>query len=154
MQERIFNKPKSAKYQQAVDIIRQLLKAEGLDHVTRAYAEATWNERNNEFARQYGVESLRERHVCFHRLKGEKRCLCDTKGDISSPVSDHLSEVRKDGNTIAIVAQPYEISSKEIEELQVFCKQHGFTYRICAGDSWHFPGRTLLVEFKRVGGSE
>jgi hypothetical protein len=154
MEERRFINQPSAKYQQAVDIIRQLLKAEDLDHVTRVYAEATWKELKNEFAQQSGGESLHEGHVCFHRLKGAKECLCDIEGELTSPVSDHLTEVMKDGKTLAIVAQPYAISLKESEELQVFCKKHGFSYRTSASESWHFPGKTLLVEIRPVAEKE
>jgi hypothetical protein len=156
--EQIFNNQQSAKYQQAVAILRELLQAEGEDIANRAFAEAVYADRRKTYLKSGGVKMLRGTHPCFYRLKKERcpdayshteypKCI------LRSPIDDHIYEFTKNGKTVSLVAQPYEITDEEIDKAVQFCKANDFRMKITASDSWHFPGKTLLVEFRRAGGS-
>ena len=155
--EQIFNNQQSAKYQQAVAILRELLQAEGEDVANRAFAEAVSDDRKKAFLKSGGVKMVRGKHPCFYRLKKE-RCPDDhsqsdyPKCVLRSPIDDHIYEFTKNGKTDSLVAQPYEITHEELVKAVPFCELNGLRMNISVSDSWHFPGKTLLVEFRRAGG--
>jgi hypothetical protein len=156
--EQIFNDEQSAKYRQAVAILRELLQAEGEDVANRAFAEAVSDDRKTAFLKSGGVKMVRGKPPCFYRLKKESCPDAHSQADYSkcvlrSPIADHIYEFTKNGKTHSLVAQPYEITHEEIDKAVQFCKANDFRMKITASDSWHFPGKTLLVEFRRAGGS-
>lgn len=148
MSHGFMDKP-SEKYKQAVLALRELLRAQGEEDVTRAFAEAIWEARQNTFAKKYGVKLASNSHVCIHRLLG-KRCpkVCGSPGMI--PAADHCSEWKKDGETVIVVSQPYGLSYSRLKETVAFCEEHGLEASIDSLLSWHFPGSVVSVEYRRA----
>ena len=145
---REFKKKPSTKYLQAVDALRDLLNESDLDMVKRAYAEAVSESKLREYI--HGIKAPHDSHVCVSRLKG-KRCPDETcNSPMIIPRGDHYTEWRKDGKTIVIVSQPYGMSYDALKHTVAFCDENGLTADISADQSWHFPGATLLVEYKRA----
>ncbi len=151
---RIFNDQQTAKYIKAVDILLELLQAEGFFAVDCAYAEAICEERKRAFAEKIGVESIIESRACFRRLQGKQRCSCEKMGTLNAPINDHLSEIKKDGKTIAILAQPYKIDFEELIKIKPFYEKTGIECNIGGYDSWYFPGRTLTAVYTRSNEKE
>lgn len=151
-----FHKNGSQKYRQAVKAIQELVAAEGGDVATRAYAEAVHTAVRDAYQKDNGVVPAKDSHVCANRLKGAKYCpdKYNTTGiakcDLRIPNSDHLSEWVKDGETFSIVSQPYGLSFEALKEMIKFCEQHQLVPYISADRTWHFPGSTLSIEFRRL----
>ena len=140
----------SEKYKKAVSALRQLLSAEGENIASRAFAEATQDARMKDFSEINKVQPPSNTHVCFHRLLGEQ---CPNEKCLSPqiiPHADHCSEWQQDGRTKMIVSQPYYLSFDEIKETVAFCEEYGLEAMIEARSSWHFPGTTISVQFKRA----
>jgi hypothetical protein len=136
-------------YLETVTVLRKLLEEQGLDVVTRAYAEATWETAREQYVSREGLKPAGDGHVCIHRLKGE-RCPneeCDSPTCI--PEHDHSSEWKKDGKSHVIVSQPYHFSYETMKETIEFCDANGLRADISASPSWHFPGAVVTVEYKR-----
>jgi len=64
------------------------------------------------------------------------------------PESEHISLWIKDGLPERFVSQPYELQMDAVREMISYCDKHDLTFTI-HGASWHFPGATVLVEFRR-----
>ena len=143
----------SIKYKKAVAILRELMQQEGLNVVSSAYAEATYEEYEKVFISKHNVKPSKDGHCCINRLKGSKHCP-DTynrtgisKCNFIIPGQDHLSEWKKDRKTFIIVSQPYELNYKILKETVEFCDKHGLEASIRSDTSWHCPGSTLIVEY-------
>jgi hypothetical protein len=144
---RSFDSDPSEQYLLAFDTIGSLLDQEGLDSAQRAFSQAAYFEIQSQAMEGYTPQ--RGAHVCLYRLLGAKSCPdtrarpCDSP---RLPGSDHISEWVKDGKTAKIVSQPYRLSYDDLKELIAFCEAKGLKAEISA-QSWHFPGRTLRVDF-------
>lgn len=143
-------------FHDAVRALDKLLTEEGLSQVNHAYREATSESIELQYSSKLSEDSgqkvkPREDHVCIHRLVGED---CPDSPDspcfIRFPGQDHLSEWHANRKTLSVVSQPYRLSFETIKEMTQFCENWGLTVEISAQDSWHFPGRTLFIEFKRA----
>jgi hypothetical protein len=149
---RSFKSKASDRYRQAVQCLRALIAEESLDDAERAYAEAVEEHRRKVYAKGAGKQS-QDSHVCVHRLLG-KRCpsrsnyeeMCETQ---RLPGADHLSEWRKADGTRRIVSQPYGLAYETLKETVAFCERLGLEAYIDAWPAWHFPGYTLLVEYRK-----
>ncbi len=108
------------------------------------------------YAKKYGLRSL-PYAGCWHRVFNKRPQIHDS--DCRGPHADH-SNVFKDIATGAIVwtEQPYALGAhpscvgfvnRLTAEVQQFASTHGLTVRISAEDSWHFPGATVLVEYRK-----
>ena len=62
------------------------------------------------------------------------------------PCADHTRYVEIDGRC-ACVIEPYRKDMDDIEELIIFCKEHGLTFSI-DGESSHFPGGCTRIVIK------
>lgn len=140
----------TATYLEAVDALRKLLDEQGLDVVTRAYAEAAWESARTQYAEREGIKERSGSHVCVERLLGKR---CPGEDHLNSPFdipgSDHSSEWVKDRKTHAIVSQPYSFSYETMLKTVKFCEENGLRADISAERAWHFPGRVLMVAYKR-----
>jgi hypothetical protein len=91
---------RSDRYNRAVASLTELLVAEGFDAVSRAYAEATWEDEEKRFIRANKVKYVSGGHVCVPRLRGAKRCPSASYGLYGLherlPASDHVSEWKRD----------------------------------------------------------
>lgn len=146
---RFMHKPTDL-YSRAVKALSLLCMAEGADAALRAYAEATWEEHQKQYAKKYGLK-LSNGRICLARLLGKK---CDYHSDHSGipcrpPGADHDSLWLKDGKPYVYVSQPYGLSAREMRELVSMCDRHGLEAYASAWPSWHFPGAVLTVEIKR-----
>lgn len=153
MSGNFMDKP-SVKYKQTVQILQQLLKEEGEENVTRAFAEASYEARKNAYSKSLGIELSSSGHVCIHRLLGNRCPNEECKSPQIIPGSDHCSEWKKEGNTFVIVSQPYGIRYENIKNTITFCEEYGLEADINARLSWHFPGSTICIEYKRKENSK
>lgn len=145
-----FNHEPSATYLQAVDALRTLMKEEGVDLVTRAFADATWEAKRDSYVKHEGLKHNESGHVCFHRLKGQRCPDEECCSPTCIPGSDHVSEWKKDGETYVIVSQPYSLSYETMKETVAFCEAHDLKADISGSPSWHFPAAVITVEYKRM----
>ncbi len=142
-----FRSHPSSTYRQAVSALRALLQEEGVDGARRAYAETTGQSIRDEYLRSFGVKPSQSHHVCVHRLKGE-RCSNDLS-HLNVPGADHLSEWKKERETVLIVSQPYHLRYETLREIVAFCQANGLRADVEAESAWHFPGATVMVAYRR-----
>ncbi|NUM45378.1 MAG: hypothetical protein HUU38_11795 [Anaerolineales bacterium] len=146
--KRNFNDKPTAKYLKAVSMLMELLEDEGADTVKRAYAEAVFERKIQGYKRD--MKAPRDSHVCVSRLKGERCPGEKCHSPVCIPGMDHVSEWRKDGKTESIVSQPYRMNLKTLKETVEFCETNGLDAEISVDESWHFPGATLFIEYKKL----
>jgi hypothetical protein len=142
-----FNSKPSPVYKQAVQACLALLSQEGSDAVRRACAEANWEAVREEYLRIFNLKPSHRWHVCVHRLMG-KRCPNDNS-HLQIPGADHLSEWKTDHRTSVIVSQPYRLPFELMKQIVDFCEVHDLRADAQAEWSWHFPGSTLMIAFRR-----
>lgn len=137
---------RSELYREAVEVLQRLFAAEGLDHVSRAFAEvmspairAVWV--------AAGVKES-QGHPCIQRLLGKR---CDPYSNCNPPAGDHCSLWVKEGKATVLVSQPYGLSWASLQETVDYCRRLGLEARVGAGLSWHFPGTTIAVFYTRSG---
>lgn len=138
-----------------------LLEAEGVGMVRRVYAEAAHEAIMKDFASSKGLKESTG-HPCISRLIQGK---CGSDGRRVRPLrnniscrlpcgNDHVSMWLKNGQPHSYISQPYNLSLRELRELVDFCDTHGLTAEVTAGNSWHFPGASLLLEVKKTEETE
>lgn len=142
---RTFNRRASATYRLAVAALEALAEAEGPDAVTRAFAEAVWERRREGWAARHGLKPSGG-HPCAARLLGgRQRCRW---GCCPPPGADHVSLWHRNGRPAALVSQPYMLPWRDLAAVVDYCRRWGLEASVTAGASWHFPGETLLLEFR------
>jgi hypothetical protein len=147
--KRRFENKRTARYEQAVAALQALLEEGGLDAVSRAYGEATWQEEERQFRVINKLTPLKG-HRCVPRLRGQR---CPGKYHYmwdKVPVQDHSSDWKKDGKPYCVVSQPYPpLSTEDLKAILDFC---GDDLEVSIStDSWWFPGRTLRIVYYRKG---
>jgi hypothetical protein len=65
------------------------------------------------------------------------------------PGADHLSEWKKDHRTFSIVSQPYRLAFETLKKIVDFCEAYDLRADVQSEGSWHFPGATLLIAYRR-----
>lgn len=140
----------SEKYKRAVSALRRLLAEEGEVAVSRAFAEVAEEARKNNFLKAHKLEAPTNNHVCYHRLMGEPCPGDKCYSPQLIPHADHCSEWEQDGKTKMIISQPYYLAYSELKATIDFCEKHGLEVMIDAKSSWHFPGTTISVQFRRA----
>ena len=139
----------SKDYSNMVESIIDFVEKEGLDNARRAFSDATSQLTRSEI--MVGFKERAQSHVCIYRLLGEKKCLHNEENEspiLSIPGQDHLSEWTKDKITEKIISQPYNLSFEQLKDMILFCQDNRLRVDF-SGFSWHFPGRTFLVEFAK-----
>jgi hypothetical protein len=142
-------------YRALVAAVRRLAVAEGLDTASRAYAEATYDLKEQSYAASRKVRRS-QGHPCIRRLLG-KRCDGWNRPDgiaCESPVSDHDTLWIKDGKPEVFLAQPYGMGLDAMRNLVRLCDAHSLYANVDAWPSFHFPGHVLSVEIKRRSPSD
>ncbi len=136
-------------YQKAVASLQELAAAEGVNKAERAFAEAVSDE-----IRRRETEGLRESTSCCIKWLLGRRCYYHGGGNdrhaCEPPATDHASLWNKNGKPEMFVSQPYGISWRQLRAIVAFCEAHGLEVSIDARGSWHFPGRTLRVTYRKV----
>lgn len=139
---------KSAAWDTAYAALRTLLDEEGLNSVEQVFLQIAGQRRKENWQKQRNVIPSRSPHVCFYRLVG-KRCQgdeCNSPHII--PGADHCSEWRKDGHAAIIASQPYELSLSSLRKMVALCDENNLNVFVRAWESWHFPGASMLVEYR------
>ena len=135
-------------YITAVAALRELLVAEGEDHVNRAFADAVAVARQKRFVDVKGVTEGGDGHACVYRLTGKDCPKEPSHRDL--PAGEHVTEWVKDGQTVSITSHPYGISYEELKQIVEFCERYGLEAFIDARTAWRFPGWALKVEYLDV----
>lgn len=136
---------RTAAYGSTVQALEELLRAQGLDVVERAVAEALWLSLRSEFAQRHDLRPG-SGHACARMLTEGARhggyCLGD-------PVREHCEIFMQGVDAKLYVAQPYgPLRGGKLRDLLAFSDENGLDVSVAAG-SWHFPGRTLMVAFRK-----
>ena len=80
--------------------------------------------------------TLRERQQCWYP---------------EVPDQDHIHLFRTKDGELVFTSQPYFVG--DVEEIrrdaEAFAAQHGLVVRVSIEESWHYPGSTVLVEYRR-----
>jgi hypothetical protein len=149
-----FNSKQSEKYKQAVNAMANLAASEGVDAANRAYAEATTVLTKENYAKTRDVKPTHPYHACPTRLL-KLRCAdsWDNPCFEKVPSGDHVTEWKQGAQTKIITSEPYGLAFHQLRELVSYCDSSGLQADISA-DSWHFPGRTLLVEMRKARETE
>ena len=115
--------------------------------VLDAAAMTVRDERRDRWMRQHGLTATRG-HGCVGRLFGR----CDGMHCIRVPATDHADLWLRGGLPTVWTSQPYgAIGSNALRELLEFASERDSYLSVSAVDSWHFPGRTVLVALWRPG---
>lgn len=140
----------SVEWRAAAAALQTLLKKEDFRAVEHVFAHVVGPARRASWQKQRQVKPSASAHVCFYRLIG-KRCpseKCDSPSII--PNADHCPEWRGEGHTEIIVSQPYELRLEKLKGMVALSEKHNLDVTLRAWESWHFPGNTLSVEYRRA----
>lgn len=145
---RYFVAPKDAtpEYVDAVTALRKITP----DMATRAFAEATGEQREEAWASRYRLRRSGG-NCCVARLLG-KRCRQYERYEkgqehpCQPPGSDHARLWSRDGKPAAFTFQPYGLSHDTLKDLLTYCERWGLRVTIDAWPAGHFPGNVLWVE--------
>lgn len=138
---RFTDKP-SPLYKKAVSILQEVQKIEG--SAARVCAEVIHDQILQAFIKRNGLKPSNGAR-CVSRLLG-KQCKYSLH-PCTPPAVDHISLWNKDGKPHVYVSQPYAISWKNLQQIVDYCREHGLQAQISA-ESWHFPGQTVLLEYR------
>ncbi len=144
-----FMSERSDAYEDAVEALTRLLEQEGPDGVERAAAEVLAPIREKRFCEWREVERYRDLPTtCVAGLFGKKHRdpFCEHCGP---PACDHTDLFVKDGETVVFVTQPYRLAWEAMQKLVDYCRRFGLRADVSAQESWHFPGRTLVIGLAR-----
>jgi hypothetical protein len=128
------------------------------------------------YRKKYGLRQIRHHEQsCACLVSGSRRCMGrKVVGDCHSPRSDHASTFKdiKTGEII-MVQQPYfggsylhvlettgdTVAAQKVydddvaaltAECQAFATEWGLSVRLSIEESWHAPGATILVEYRKA----
>ncbi len=87
--------------------------------------------------------------VC--RLIGRRGCHGSAKCPCSAlrPFIDHACMFNRNGRAELFVAQPYEWREDQVGPCRDFAAAHGLDFTFDEASSWHYPGRTVMLTFRR-----
>ncbi len=137
----------SSTYKVAIDAMRQLAESEGAYAIERATAEILQPLRESLFLSTVGIREAKG-HPCAKRLAGKRCTMANPAGCdcLLERASAQRTLWNSDGHPAKLVAQPYELSFAELEEIVDYCRKYDLQCSVSGGTSWHFPGRTLFVQ--------
>ena len=134
----------SMRYCEAVEAVRQLALAEGLDTAQRAFADAVADLSRERWVQSTGAKQSQAQVPHWRRLLGER----PNYGD-SDDWEDHNSLWNREGRPWAYVVQPYWLETDDLRQIVKRCDENELTADVCSTLSWHFPGHTELVVLRR-----
>lgn len=108
-----------------------------------------------DYVHRNGLRELRK-VVCACRVIGSRKCMGrKVVGDCQSPRSDHSATFKViETGALVMVEQPYVGDATDVAALtaacEAFAKEFGLTVRVSAESSWHYPGATCLVEYRKA----
>jgi len=138
----------STLYKDALKALSKLLEAEGLNAISLVHAEAIEQKVQTHRKKMYGKD--RGKIIAFQRLIDGKNPKNDWDFNIGPMGLDHTSErwMPNAKRASIIESQPYNLSLEELRAIIKGCDEMGLKV-VISGESWHMPGRTLLVEFTK-----
>lgn len=140
---------KTVVYRNAVEAIGLAMKRGGLDAGIRACASALHDELLGEYEARTKSKMSKD-HACINRLVGRK---CDYYSCVGAPASDHVDLFKRSKKAHRYTSHPYGINFRDLCRIVEFCKANGLEANINA-ESYYFPGRTVMLEYKRAGEKE
>jgi len=111
----------------------------------RAFGEAANVPRKQLFAETYHASESRG-VPCIYRLIGACQHLT---GNCWPPGTDHASLWLVDRKPALFVSQPYHWDDNVAQAAAAFAREHGLWFTVRGDLSWHYPGSTFLVVWKR-----
>jgi hypothetical protein len=109
-----------------------------------------------EYKRRYGLREVRK-IACACILTGSRKCI-DRDAECHAPYCDHPSLFKSNATgELVLVYQPYVPIDDSTGYLDRFTKRveawaaiWAVIARVSAEESWHYPGRTMLVELRKA----
>jgi hypothetical protein len=136
----------SKTYKDAVRTMKKLLREEGRLNVIHAYSDAVAESVEADRIKMLGKPTSNKPMVAH--LVGKKPEI----DHYYNSFMDHTRERQREGEELPSVVEsnPYTLGLEDLKEIIGACEKYGLQMVISASESWHFPGRTVLVEFKRA----
>jgi len=116
-----------------------------------------------DYRHRYGLRELK-RGICACMLSDSRRCMGRkiTRGRCRPPRADHSSTFKViRTRELVLVEQPYAGPYQDsdgnpkssipdlVAASEAFAVEWGLTVRVSPEESWHSPGQTVLVEYRR-----
>jgi hypothetical protein len=103
------------------------------------------NKIRREFIKKYGLKK-NQGYACIAKINGERCTLAPHLHTYKG--ADHESLWNKDGKPVCFVSQPYKEAFKSPEHQAQLAKleELGYFVRVDFSGSWHYPGKTVLIE--------
>jgi hypothetical protein len=119
--------------------------SEGLSHSKRI-----------EYLRKYGLREVRK-VACGCVLSGARKCI-DRDVECHAPDWDHPAMFKcHDTRELVLVYQPYfpkdqteDYLERFTQRVEAWAANWRFTARVSVEESFHYPGRTVLVELRKA----
>jgi len=133
---------------------------------------------SEELNSQATPELARTAYKHFNKFVGDSKlrridfCICklikhshNNDDCVRVPFNDH-PRLFKRGDELVFFHQPYYCWSEHLhnptcksveairQESEKFAAEHGLTVRVSLEDSWHVPGKTVLVEYRKFAVNE
>jgi hypothetical protein len=125
------------------------------------------------YRKKYGLRKSK-RWICACIVIGSKKCMGRRSQDnCETPRQDHRSAYTDSEGNFVLIEQPYfgglhdhyledgdfENAAREYDQdvaslttdCEAFAKAWGLTVRLDLTESWHVPGKTILVEYRKAG---
>ena len=147
-------------YRSAVAALTKLIEEAGLDDAQRAAAEALSDPMRDHammggMVREGKPLRLSTAHPCIARLV-RKRCQAfpwPNSNDYMPcypPGADHSFLTLLGRRADSFITHPYSLDTDTLKQMAAFAEKWGIEVTI-DGFSWHFPGRTVRVIWRRPG---
>lgn len=146
-----FKRNVSETYAAALKVLSDLAETEGTDAARRVLADVVHEEYKRVWAEKYGLRPS-TRHICLNFLIG-RRHKWGMQGDdcIIPPGLDHANLWLRDGKTVCLTSQPYQLSGHDVFQLGRLAGVYDLDLHISTQPAWWFPGACLMVELWRKG---
>ena len=156
-----FMKTQTETYRSAVAALAKLIEEDGFDSAQRAAAEALSDSMRDSVMMGGMVRGgkplrLSAAHPCIARLMG-KRCQVSMgtwptteRPPCYPPGADHNFLTLLGGRADSFITHPYSLDTPTLKQMTAFMEKWGLEVTI-DGFSWHFPGRTVRVIWRRPG---
>lgn len=137
-------------YAAAVDALKALVEAEDIDVAYRAAAEALSGPKETEWRKHEGMSRCKAK-THWRGLLGQQ----PEDFEDGLPGDDHTSLWSKNGKPRLYVSQPYRLEFETTRDMVRKADEHSLEFSIHPNQSWHFPGYSTAVVWKRrtPGGS-
>ena len=123
--------------------ITSLQELEHVETLVRVYATVMKSKLISLFSKKKKLSNASTDILKLIHQKANEAC----PPNLQPPATEHPSLWKEDEKFVSFISQPYELNHNSIKAIIEFCEKEGFEVNINVKNSWHFPGRTLFVEF-------